>query len=107
MTFTVKPCEDIRRRIGYGAILWLPYRLLARWLPSATLGRASTETLRAVPAKAARVELVLQRAQVNHVAGYGVSWFVEGCGGTAQRAREAWSEAFGLALTVIMDAHRI
>ena len=69
--------------------------------------RAVTETLRAIPAKAARVELVLRQAQANHATGYGVSWFVEGCGGTAQRAREAWSEAVGLALPVIMDAHRI
>jgi hypothetical protein len=66
--------------------------------------RAVAETLRAVPARAARVELVLRRAQVNHAAGYGVSWFVEGCGATAQRARQAWSEALGLALPVIMDA---
>ena len=70
-----------------------------RWL------RTVTETLRTVPAKAARVELVLRRAQVNYVAGYGVSWFVEGCGATAQRARQAWSEALGLALPVMMNAH--
>lgn len=67
--------------------------------------RTVTEALRAVPARAARVELVLRRAQVNHVAGYGVSWFVEGCGATAQRARQAWSEALGLALPVMMNAH--
>ena len=66
--------------------------------------RAVAETLRAVPARAARVDLVLRRAEVNGVAGYGVSWFVEGCGATAQRARQAWSEALGLALPVIMDA---
>jgi hypothetical protein len=65
--------------------------------------RAVTEALHAVPARAARVELVLRRAQVNHVAGYGVSWFVEGCGATTPRARQAWSEAFGLALPAIMN----
>jgi hypothetical protein len=66
--------------------------------------RAVAESLRAVPARTARVELVLRRAEVNGVAGYGVSWFVEGCGATAQRARQAWSEALGVALPVIMDA---
>jgi hypothetical protein len=66
--------------------------------------RAVAETLRSVPAKAARVELVLRRAQVDVAAGYGVSWFVEGCGATAQRARQAWSEALGLALPVITNA---
>jgi hypothetical protein len=66
--------------------------------------RTITETLRAVEARAARVELVLRRAQVDVAAGYGVSWFVEGCGATAQRARQAWSEALGLALPVITNA---
>jgi hypothetical protein len=66
--------------------------------------RAVTEALRAVPARAARVDLVLRPAQVNGVAGYGVSWFVTGCGATTPCARQAWSEALGLALPVIMDA---
>jgi hypothetical protein len=65
--------------------------------------RAVARTLRAVPVRAARVDLVVRRAQVDQVAGYGVSWFVEGCGPTAPRARQAWSEALGLALPVIMD----
>jgi hypothetical protein len=69
--------------------------------------RAITETLRAVEARAARMELVLRRAQVDHASGYGVSWFVAGCGATAQRARQAWSEALGLALPVITNADLI
>lgn len=68
-----------------------------RWL------RSVAQALRAVPARAARVELILRRAQVDSVSGYGVSWFVEGCGATPLRARQAWSEAFGLALPVIID----
>jgi hypothetical protein len=67
--------------------------------------RAVAHALRAVPARAARVELVLRPAQVDGVAGYGVSWFVEGCGATAQRAGQAWSHALGAALPVIMDPH--
>ncbi len=68
-----------------------------RWL------RAVTERLRAIPASAARVELVLRRAQVDAVPGFGVTWFVEGCGATAQRADQGWENALDLALAAIMD----
>ena len=68
-----------------------------RWL------RAVTESLRGIPSSAARVELVLRRALVDGVPGYGVTWFVEGCGATANRAYEAWGGAFDLALAAIMD----
>ncbi len=68
-----------------------------RWM------RAVTERLRAIPASAARVELVLRRAEVEGVPGFGVTWFVEGCGATAQRAEQRWGEALDLALAVIMD----
>ena len=69
-----------------------------RWI------RAVTETLRAIPASAARVELVLRRAELEGAAGFGVTWFVEGCGTTAQRAGQNWGTAFDLALAVVMDA---
>ncbi len=69
-----------------------------RWI------RVLTEALRAIPASAARVELVLRRAEVEAVPGFGVTWFVEGCGATADRAREAWAKALDLALAVITDA---
>jgi hypothetical protein len=68
-----------------------------RWL------RAVTHRLRAIPARAARVELVLRRAQVDAVPGYGVTWYVEGCGASAQRADEGWGQALELALEAIMD----
>ena len=68
-----------------------------RWL------RAVTERLRAIPASAARVELVMRRAQVDAVPGFGVTWFVEGCGATAQRANHAWGGTFDLALAAIMN----
>jgi hypothetical protein len=68
-----------------------------RWL------RTVTERLRGVPARAARVELVLRRAVVDGIPGYGMTWFVEGCGETAQRAEQAWGGAFDLALAAIMD----
>jgi hypothetical protein len=68
-----------------------------RWI------RAVTEELRSTPASAARVELVLRRAEVEGVSGFAVTWFVEGCGSTAQRAGQRWAEALDLALAVVMD----
>jgi len=70
-----------------------------RWI------RVTTKALRVIPANAARVELVLRHAQVEGTKGFGVTWFVEGCGATAPRAAEAWAGALNLALPVIMDAH--
>jgi hypothetical protein len=72
-----------------------------RWI------RVVTETLRAIPASATRVELVLRSAEVEAAAGFGVTWFVEGCGTTAQRAGQNWGTALDLALSVIMDARLI
>jgi hypothetical protein len=69
-----------------------------RWI------RMATKALRALPANAARVELVLRHAQVEATRGFGVTWFVEGCAATAPLAAEAWSRALNLALPVIMDA---
>jgi hypothetical protein len=69
-----------------------------RWL------RAVTERLRAIPARAARVELVMRSAQVDAVQGFGVTWFVEGCGATAQCADRSWGQALDLALAAVMDA---
>jgi hypothetical protein len=65
--------------------------------------RAVTARLRGIPARAARVELVLRRALVDGVPGYGVTWFVEGCGATTRRAEQAWGGAFDVALAAIMD----
>jgi hypothetical protein len=68
-----------------------------RWI------RAVTEVLRSTPASAARVELVLRRAEVEGASGFAVTWFVEGCGSTARRAGQKWAEALNLALAVVMD----
>jgi hypothetical protein len=68
-----------------------------RWL------RTVTERLRAIAASSARVELVMRRAQIDAVPGFGVTWFVEGCGATPHRAEQGWSQAFDAALAVIMD----
>jgi hypothetical protein len=68
-----------------------------RWI------RAVTEVLRSTPASAARVELVLRRAEVEGVSGFAVTWFVEGCGSSAQRAEQRWGRAMDLALVVVTD----
>lgn len=68
-----------------------------RWL------RAVTERLRELPAKAARVELVMRLALVDGIPGFGVTWFVEGCGATAECADQGWSQALDLALMAIMN----
>jgi hypothetical protein len=67
-----------------------------RWM------RRVTERLRATPARAVRVELVLRAAEVQGAACFGITWFVEGCGGTAQSAREGWGNALGVALAVLL-----
>jgi hypothetical protein len=68
-----------------------------RWI------RAVTEVLRSTPASAARVELVLRRAEVEGTSGFAVTWFVEGCGSTAQGAGQRWARALDLALAVVTD----
>jgi hypothetical protein len=68
-----------------------------RWI------RAVTEVLRSIPASAARAELVLRRAEVEGASGFAVTWFVEGCGSTAQHAERRWAKALGLALAVVTD----
>jgi hypothetical protein len=68
-----------------------------RWI------RAVTEVLRSTPASAARAELVLRRAEVEGTSGFAVTWFVEGCGSTAQSAEQRWARALDLALAVVID----
>jgi hypothetical protein len=68
-----------------------------RWI------RVVTERLRVIPSRAARVELVLRRAEVEAMPGFAVSWFVEGCGATAESAGRRWAEALTLSLAVIIE----
>ena len=65
--------------------------------------RKVTEVLRSIPTSAARVELVLRRAEVEGTSGFAVTWFVEGCGSTAQGAGQRWARALDLALAVVTD----
>jgi len=65
--------------------------------------RAVIDSLRAMPASAARVELVMRPAEVDRSAGFGFTCFVEGCGATAHAAGQSWAEALGLAVAVLLD----
>ena len=71
-----------------------------RWM------RTVVERLRITPARAVRVELVLRRAEVEAMTGFGVTWFVEACGATAHQAGQRWGEALNLALAVILEARQ-
>ena len=68
-----------------------------RWI------RRVTQMLRSTAVTAARVELVLRRAETEAASGFAVTWFVEGCGSTAQRAEQSWARALDLALPTVMD----
>jgi hypothetical protein len=68
-----------------------------RWM------RLATERLRAIPARAVRAELVLRTAEVEGAPGFGVTWFLEGCGETAQQAEQRWGRALGVSLTVLLE----
>jgi hypothetical protein len=72
-----------------------------RWL------RAVTEVLRSIPASATRTELVLRRAEVEGASGFAVTWFVEGCGSTAQHAEQRWARALDLGLAVVTDVRLV
>jgi hypothetical protein len=78
--------------------LFLSFDRHERWI------RALTEALRRIAAPSARIELVLRHADVDSVAGFAVTWYVEGCGSTLQAAGKSWSDALQLALKVIVDA---
>jgi hypothetical protein len=68
-----------------------------RWI------RGVTQMLRSTAVTASRVELVLRRAETEAASGFAVTWFVEGCGSTAQRAEKSWARALDLALPAVMD----
>ena len=74
------------------------FELQEQWM------RRVTAQLRVVSAGAARVDLVLRHAQVDGHSGFGVSWFVQGCGANVEIAEQMWARALRLALPVIQSA---
>jgi hypothetical protein len=99
--------EPQETRFGTGSYIDLlprEARLLASFECQERWMRAVVERLRHIAAKAVRVELVLRHAEIEAVSGFGVTWFVEGCGATAHRAEQRWSEALDLALAVTTEA---
>ncbi len=63
--------------------------------------RSLVAKLSSIPVRAARIDLVLRRASVDGVSGFGVTWFVAACGPTAERAEQSWCEALHLSLEAI------
>ena len=49
---------------------------------------------------------MLRRAEVEGASGFAVTWFVEGCGSTAQRAGQRWAEALDLVVPFKRDTYR-
>jgi hypothetical protein len=68
-----------------------------RWM------RVVTERLRSIPARAVRSELVLRAAEVEGATGFGMTWFLEACGETAQQAEQRWGYALGVALAALLE----
>jgi hypothetical protein len=79
------------------AVLLSSFERQEHWL------RTVTQALHKIPARAARVELVLRYAEVEAAPGFGVTWLVEGCGLSANHAGQRWREALNLALPAIME----
>jgi hypothetical protein len=83
--------------LPFDAAVRLSFRQQERWM------REVTERLRTLPARAVRAELVLRTAEVEGVPGFGVTWFLEGCGETAQQAVQRWGDALDIALGVLLE----
>jgi hypothetical protein len=49
-----------------------------------------------------RTDFVLRSAEIHGVPGFGVTWFVEGCGRTPELAKRKWAEALGEVLRTVM-----
>jgi hypothetical protein len=44
----------------------------------------------------------MRRAEVHGAAGFGVTWFLLGCGRDFEAALDSWQKAMGLGLPVVM-----
>ncbi len=78
-------------------LLFTSFESHERWM------RGAVQKLRSISARAARIDLILRYAEVGSVPGFAVSWFVEGCGSTAERAVLRWQDALDQALAVILE----
>ena len=65
--------------------------------------RGLAESLRPRVLHSARTDFVLRRAEIHGVAGFGVTWFVEGCGRTAELAELKWAEALAGILPAVLN----
>ena len=65
--------------------------------------RRLAESLRPWELRSARTDFVLRRAEIHGVAGFGVTWFVEGCGRTAELAELKWAGALAGVLPAVLN----
>jgi hypothetical protein len=68
--------------------------------------RLVVEELRGLVARAARVDLVLRHGSLDGESSFGLSWFVEGCGSSAESAEKNWGNALTSALTAMLNSRR-
>jgi hypothetical protein len=73
------------------------FEMQERWI------RNLSKKLRNIPLRCARTDLVLRRAEIDGVPGFGVTWFVESCGANLDAAKRGWAEALGSAMVILMD----
>jgi hypothetical protein len=59
--------------------------------------RRTTQHLRTLPLRSARIELVLRQAEVEAAEGFAITLYAMGCGADSNAANTAWSAAVGLA----------
>jgi hypothetical protein len=72
------------------------FEIQERWI------RALVRRLRSEPMHCARTDLVLRRAETWGLAGFGMTWFVQGCGATAERAEQRRAEALRRSLPLVI-----
>ncbi len=60
-----------------------------------------TATLRALPQRHARIELVLRAARIQHTHGFAFTAYAAGCGLTADDAHRAWQQALALLIAAL------
>lgn len=72
------------------------FEIQERWI------RALVRRFRTNPMRCARTDLVLRRAETWGMAGFGITWFVQGCGATAERAEQRRAEALERTLPLLI-----
>jgi hypothetical protein len=96
--------EEARFAVGsYIDILALDLQARGSFTVEENWMRRLVEQLRHRPLRCARTDFVLRRSAIHGVDGFGVTWFAEGCGQTAELAERKWAQALAEILPVVMS----